>query len=84
MEDVGWSLSVGLDVLASSNSHLKTIAGTRGPGLDKQFLCMGLGRGVDCWGAGAGMKLVLSKLKLDPSPAIRWRGASGAVPLISV
>ena len=35
--------------------------------------------GVDCWGAGAGVKLALSKSKLDPRPAIRWPGAGGAV-----
>ena len=35
--------------------------------------------GVDCWGAGASVELVLVKLKLEPRPAIRWCGAGSAV-----
>ena len=76
MEDVEWSLPVGLDVLASSLPHPKTIARTRESGLDMY----GAGRGG--WivgGTGAGVKLVLSMFKLNPCPAIRWPGACGAV-----
>ena len=41
---------------------------------------MGLGGGgVDCLGAGAGVKLVLAKVKLDRCPASRWSDAVGAV-----
>ena len=40
---------------------------------------MGLGGGVDCWGTGAWVKLVLSELKLDPRPAIRWPGVGSAL-----
>ena len=40
----------------------------------------GAGRGrVDCWGAGAEVDLVLSKLKLDPRPAVTRPGAGGPV-----
>ena len=39
----------------------------------------GAGRGVDCWGTGAGVKLVLLKLKMEPRPAIRWPGTGSAV-----
>ena len=80
MEDVEWSVLVRLGVLTSSHPHLKTIARTRGSGLDKRVTYKGPGGGGgDRWGAGAGVKLVLSKLKLDPRPAVRWPGASGAV-----
>ena len=30
-------------------------------------------------GAGAWVKLVISKLKLDPRPSVRWPGAGSAV-----
>ena len=40
---------------------------------------MGLGGGGRLLGGGAGVELVLSKLKLDPRPAIRWPGAGSAV-----
>ena len=76
MEDVEWSVPVGLDVLASSHPHLKTIARTRGSGLDKRYHIYGAGWG---WGAGAWVKLVISKLKPDPRLVIRWPGAGSAV-----
>ena len=79
MEGLEWSIPVGLDVLASSHPHLKTTARTRGSGLESDIACMGLGGGVDWWGAGAGVELVLSKLKLEPRPAMRWPGAGSAV-----
>ena len=42
----------------------------------------GAGRGgLIVEGAGAGVKLVLSKLKLDPRPTIKWPGAGGTVPV---
>ena len=34
---------------------------------------------MDCWGAGAGVKLALAKVKLGPRPAIRWPGTGGTV-----
>ena len=40
---------------------------------------MGLGGGVDYWEAGAWVELFLSKVNLDPRPAIRWHGAGSAV-----
>ena len=34
---------------------------------------------MDSWGAGAGVKVFCSKLKLDPHLAIRWPGGGSAV-----
>ena len=80
MKDVEWSFPVGLDVKSSSHPHVKTISRTRRSGLDKQYQIYGAGRGgVDCWGTGAWVKLVLSKLKLDPRPATRWHGTDSAI-----
>ena len=68
MEEIEWSILVGLGVLASSHPHLKIIARTRGSVLDKRFTCMGMGGGVDFWRAGVGVNLVLAKVKLDHRP----------------
>ena len=85
MEGIEWIISVGLDVLACSHPHLKTIARARGSGLDKRCHMYGDGwGGVDCWGAGAGVELVLSELKLEPRPAIRWLALVALYRLISV
>ena len=43
--------------------------------------CMALDGEVDCRGAGAWVKLVLSKLNMEPRPAIRWPGAGSAVSI---
>ena len=80
MEGVEWGIPVGLDVLASSYPHLKIVARTKGSGLDKRYRMYGAGRGgIDCWGAGSSVELVLLKLKVDPRPAIGWPGAGSAV-----
>ena len=45
VEGVEWGIPVGPDVLASLHPHLKTIARTRGSGLDKRYRMYGAGRG---------------------------------------
>ena len=34
---------------------------------------------MDCWGGGGGVRLVISKVKLDPRPANKCYDAGGAV-----
>ena len=69
MEDVEWSILVGLGFLAS-HPRQKKIARTRGSVLDQRIICMGL---------AGGAKLVLGKVKLDPRPADRCPDAGGVV-----
>ena len=73
MELPGWARR--LDLLTPTPQD---IARTRRSVLSKRFTYMGLGEGGELlWWAG--MKLVLSKMKLDPRPENRCLDAGGAV-----